>query len=135
MASVHYLAGGALLAMAAVVLYYAPRWDLRIEITGAAIRFSENVVETVPVELALGDIAEIRRVAEREDRKGLLTTFPEYHGFVEFETRAGRIYRMHDIFPGAFDDEVMRLGAHAGIKVAEFLPAADTSSAEDKASP
>jgi hypothetical protein len=118
--SVHYLAGCSLLALAAVTLYYAPRWDLRIETSESAIRFSENVLEVLPVELALADILEIRRVAEREDRKGLLAAYPAYHAFVEFETRAGRIYRMHDIFPETFDEEVMRLGAGAGIRLEDF---------------
>jgi hypothetical protein len=106
--------------LAAIVLYYAPRWNLRIEITGDAIRFSENVVETYAVELALSDIAEIRRVEEKEDRKGLLTSYPEFYPFVEFETRAGRTYRMHDIFEADFDGDLLRAAAEAGIRLDRF---------------
>lgn len=120
LATVNLLAGGAFLALAAVIFYYAPRWNLRIEVTEESIRFSENVVETVPVELRLADLAEIRRVEQKETRKGFLTTYPEYYPFVEFETRAGRIYRMHDIFGLAFDDEIIRLGRAAGVVLTAF---------------
>jgi hypothetical protein len=118
--TVHLLAGGLFLALAAVILYYAPRWNLRIEITSEVLRFSENVVETTPVDLALADIAEIRRVEEKYDRKGFLSMQPEYHPFVEFETRAGKIYRMHDIFGQEFDEEILRAGPPAGIRMDDF---------------
>jgi hypothetical protein len=120
LATQNLLAGGVFLPLAAVVFYYAPRWDLRIEITGEAIRFSENVLETYELELRLADIAEIRRVEEKEDRKGFLTTYQEFYPFVEFETRAGRTYRMHDIFDAGFDEEILRKGGAAGITVSAF---------------
>lgn len=120
LATVHLWAGSSMLVLALVVLYYAPRWDLRIEIEGDTIRFSENVVEIAPLELRLADIREIRRVSEREERKGLLSTYPEYLPFVEFETRSGMTFRMHDIFSEEFDDEVMRAGTAAGIHLADF---------------
>ncbi|GEM_PF-2160508 len=118
--TVHLLAGGAFLALAAVIFYYAPRWNLRIELTEDSIRFSENVVETVPLVLRLADVAEIRRVEQKETRKGFLTTYPEYYPFVEFETRGGRIYRMHDIFGLGFDEEIARLGKAAGVLMQAF---------------
>jgi hypothetical protein len=114
------LAGGVFLPLAAVVFYYAPRWNLRIEVTPASIRFSENVVETIAVELALSDIAEIRRVEEKNDRKGLLATYPEYYPFVEFETRDGRIHRMHDIFGAELDEDLMKAGKASGIELGRF---------------
>jgi hypothetical protein len=120
LATQNLLAGGVFLPLAAVVFYYAPRWDLRIEITGEAIRFSENVLETYELELRLADITEIRRVEEKEDRKGFLTTYQEFYPFVEFETRAGRTYRMHDIFDEGFDEEILRRGGAAGITVSAF---------------
>ncbi|MDB5103306.1 MAG: hypothetical protein JWP91_995 [Fibrobacteres bacterium] len=120
LATQNLLAGGVFLPLAAIILYYAPRWDLRIEITGQAIRFSENVLETYELELKLDDIAEIRRVEEREERKGFLTSYPEFYPFVEFETRAGRTYRMHDIFDEAFDEEILRRGGEAGITLSAF---------------
>lgn len=116
----HLLAGAVFLVLAGVVLYYAPRWDLRIEVTGESIRFSENLVEIHPLELRFADLVEIRRVSERLDRKGFLSLYPEYHPFVEFETRAGKTYRMHDIFPEAFDEEIFRLGTAAGVNVNDF---------------
>ncbi len=121
LATQNLLAGGVFLPLAAVILYYAPRWDLRIEITGSAIRFSENVLETYELELALADISEIRRVEEKEERKGFLTSYPEFYPFVEFETRAGRTYRMHDIFDESFDEEIIRRGSAAGIRLSAFL--------------
>ncbi len=114
------LAGAVFLPLAAVILYYAPRWDLRIEISPGSIRFSENVLETYELELRMADIAEIRRVEEKEDRKGFLSTYQEFYPFVEFETREGRTYRMHDIFDEAFDEEIMRRGSAAGITVSAF---------------
>ena len=63
---------------------------------------------------------EIRRVEEKEDRKGFLTSYQEFYPFVEFETRAGRTYRMHDIFDADFDAEIMRRGPGAGIDVSDF---------------
>jgi hypothetical protein len=116
----HVLAGGVFLVLAGVVLYYAPRWDLRIEVTPETISFSENLVEIHPLELRFADLAEIRRVSERLDRKGFLTLYPEYHPFVEFETRGGKIYRMHDIFTEDFDEEILRLGSAAGVEVKDF---------------
>ena len=126
LATQNLLAGGVFLPIAAVILFYAPRWDLRIETSPASIRFSENVVETFEVKLAFADIARIRRVEEKEDRKGFLTSYPEYYPFVDFETRAGRTYRMHDIFDADFDEEIMLRGPGAGIDVSGFLMDADT---------
>jgi hypothetical protein len=120
LATQNLLAGGVFLPIAAIMLFYAPRWDLRIEISASSILFSENVVETHELELALADIAHIRRVEEKEDRKGFLTSYQEYYPFVEFETRAGRTYRMHDIFDSDFDAEIMRRGPGAGIDVSDF---------------
>ena len=114
------LAGAVLLLPGAIVLYYAPKWELRIEVTEKAIRFSENVVETHPLELSLGEIAEIRRVEEKEDRKGFLSSYSEFYPFVEFQTRAGRTYRMHDIFDDDFDAEIERVGAASGIGLEAF---------------
>ena len=109
------LAGAVLILPAAIILYYAPRWELRIELDDLSIRFSENVVETHPVELLLRDLAEIKRVEEKEDRKGFLSTYSEFYPFVEFRTREGRTYRMHDIFDADFDTEITRLGTASGI--------------------
>jgi hypothetical protein len=120
LATVHLLAGLSLLIPAAVVLYYAPRWNLRIDVDGDSIRFSENVMEIRPLELRFSELAEIRRVSEKLERKGFLTGYPEYHPFVEFETAAGKTYRMHDIFTEEFDEEILRLGAAAGVKVEDF---------------
>jgi hypothetical protein len=120
LATTHILAGAVFLALAAVVFYYAPRWDLRIEITGDTLRFSENVLEVRPLEIRFADLAEVRRVSERLDRKGFLALHPEYHPFVEFETKAGKTYRMHDIFTDELDEEILRLGAAAGVKVEDF---------------
>jgi hypothetical protein len=118
--TVNLMAGAAFLLFAAIVFYYAPRWNLRIELTGDAIRFSENVVETYALELRLADLLEVRRVEEKEERKGFLSTYPEYYPFVEFETREGKTYRMHDIFGEAFDDELVLLAAAAGVRVSAF---------------
>lgn len=120
LATQNLLAGGVFMPIAAVIFFYAPRWDLRIEVSASSIRFSENVVETYELELALADIALIRRVEEKEDRKGFLTSYQEFYPFVEFETRAGRIYRMHDIFDAEFDAEILRRGPGAGIDVSAF---------------
>lgn len=120
LATQNLLAGGIFLPLAAVVFYYAPRWNLRIEISGGTIRFSENVVETYALDLPLSEIAEIRRVEEKEERKGFLTGSPEFHPFVEFETHAGRIYRMHDIFDAGFDEEIISVASPAGIKLDRF---------------
>lgn len=114
------LAGAVLILPGAIVLYYAPRWELRIELNERSIRFSENVVEIHPVELLLRDLAEIKRVEEKEDRKGFLSTYSEFYPFVEFRTREGRTYRMHDIFDADFDNEITRLGAASGIGMADF---------------
>ncbi len=120
LATQNLLAGGIFLPLAAVVLYYAPRWNLRIEVTPQTLRFSENVLETYALDLALSDIAEIRRVEEKADRKGFLTTYPEFFPFVEFQTKAGRTYRMHDIFDASFDEDILRVGAGAGIAMGAF---------------
>jgi hypothetical protein len=125
------LAGGVFLPLAAVVFYYAPRWDLRIEITGSTIRFSENVLEVHELELRLADIAEIRRVEEKEDRKGLLLAYQEFRPFVEFETRAGKTYRMHDIFDAGFDEEILRRGPAAGIALSAFSLPEDGEDGEE----
>jgi hypothetical protein len=114
------LAGAAFVLPAAVVLYYAPRWELRIELNERFIRFSENVVETHSVEILLKDLAGISRVEEREERKGFLSSYSEFYPFVEFKTRAGRTYRMHDIFDADFDAEMERLGRGAGIGLEGF---------------
>jgi hypothetical protein len=118
--TVHVLAGGIFLLLAAVILWYAPRWDLRIEVEGGGIRFSENLVATHPVDLRFADIKEIRRVAERLDRKGLFSSYAEYQPFVELETKGGETFRMHDIFGEDFDEEVLREGAAAGVRVEDF---------------
>jgi hypothetical protein len=114
------LAGACLLLPAAVILYYAPRWELRIEVNEGSIRFSENVVETHPVVVPLADLAEVSRVEEREERKGFLKSYSEFFPFVEFRTRAGRTYRMHDIFDADFDAEIERLAERDGIGLAGF---------------
>lgn len=135
LATQNLLAGGVFLPIAAVIFFYAPRWDLRIEISASSIRFSENVVETYDLELALADIAKIRRVEEKEDRKGFLTSYQEFYPFVEFETRVGRTYRMHDIFDAEFDAEIMRRGPGAGIDVSAFalIPDSDSESSAAQA--
>jgi hypothetical protein len=120
LATQNLLAGGIFLPLAAIVFYYAPRWNLRIEVTPRAIHFSENVLETYSLELALSDIAEIRRVEEKADRKGFLTTYPEFFPFVEFQTKDGKTYRMHDIFDAEFDEDIMRVGTQAGINLGGF---------------
>lgn len=120
LSTLHYLAGLPLFLLAAVFLYYAPRWNLRIEVGEASLWFSENVIDANPVELRLADLAEIRRVSEQEDRKGLLTTHPEYIPFVEFETRNGKVWRMHDIFPESLDEELVRVAAPAGVEVKDL---------------
>lgn len=114
------LAGAVLFLPGAIILYYAPRWELRIELNERLIRFSENVVEVHPVEILLEDLAEIRRVEERAERKGFLSTYSEFYPFVEFSTRAGRTYRMHDIFDSDFDAEMERLAAQGGIGLTGF---------------
>lgn len=118
--TVHYLAGTPLLLLAAVFLYFAPRWNLRIEVGEDTLWFSENVLDADPVELRISELAEIRRVAEQEDRKGLLTTHPEYSHFVEFETREGKVWRMHDVFPQALDEELRRVAAPAGVQMKDL---------------
>lgn len=120
LATQNLLAGGVFLALAVVILYYAPRWNLSIEVTSEALRFSENVLEIHPLELALSDIAEIRRVDEKAERKGFLITYPEYCPFVEFQTKAGRTYRMHDIFDASFDEDILKAGTRAGIAMDGF---------------
>lgn len=134
LATQNLLAGGVFLPIAAVIFYYVPRWDLRIEISDASIRFSENVVETYGLELAWADIAQIRRVEEKEDRKGFLTSYQEFYPYVEFETRAGRTYRMHDIFDSEFDEEIMRRGAGAGIDLSAFPPEAEAEASPSSGS-
>lgn len=118
--TVNMLAGAAFILPSLIIFYYAPKWELRIEINGDSMRFSENVLETRPVELALAGIREIRRVEEKENRKGLLSTYAQYHAFVEFETRDGTTYRMHDIFDADFDAEILRVGEAAGISMDTF---------------
>jgi hypothetical protein len=119
------LAGACLLLPAAIILYYAPRWELRIEVDERLIRFSENVVETHPVEVLLRELAEVKRVEEREERKGFLGSYSEFYGFVEFRTREGRIYRMHDIFDADFDAEIERLAESGGIGLGGFRQPAE----------
>jgi hypothetical protein len=122
---VNLLAGGVFLAVALLVFYYAPKWDLRIDLDAEAIHFSENVVETSGLRLNLVDVLEIRRVEEKETRKGFLGTYPDAYSFVEFETRAGKTYRMYDIFDEVFDDEMGRLGLAAGVRMDAFARIAD----------
>jgi hypothetical protein len=118
--SVHYLAGLPLLLLAAVFLYYAPRWDLRIEIGASSLRFSENLVDAGPVEISLADLSEVRKVMEDSGRKDMLTGHPQYMEFVEFVTRDGRIWRMHDVFPEAFDEALAEAASGAGAQVKDF---------------
>jgi hypothetical protein len=118
--TVHYLAGIPFLLLAGVFLYYAPRWDLRIEVEEDGIRFSENVVDTGPVVLAMADLAEIRRVSEESGRRHLLTGHSDIMDFVEFETRGGKTWRMHDVFPQALDEELARVAARTGVKVKDL---------------
>lgn len=120
LSTVHYLAGLPLLAFAGVFLYYAPRWDLRIEVGGEAVRFSENLIDAGSIELRLQDLAEIRRVSELVDRRGILNGNQEYLPFLEFESRSGKVWRMHDIFPEALDEELRRVGAAAGVQVKDL---------------
>lgn len=117
---VHYLAGVPLLLLAAIFLYYAPRWDLRIEFGEGGLRFSENVLDAGPVELKLADLAEVRKVVEDSGRKDLLTGHPQYMQFVEFVTRDGKVWRMHDVFPEAFDEALAEAAARAGAQVKDF---------------
>jgi hypothetical protein len=118
--TVHYLAGLPFLLLAGIFLYYAPRWDLRIEVGEGRLRFSENVLDTAPVELFLADLAEIRRVSEESGRRNLLTGHVDFMDFVEFETRSGKVWRMHDVFPEALDEELARLCAAAGVQVKDL---------------
>jgi hypothetical protein len=113
-------AGSAFLLLSAVIFYFAPRWNLHIELTPKTIRFSENIVETGPIEIPFSDLVEIRRVKEKEDRKGFFTLYPEFYAFIEFETHAGKTYRMHDIFSEDFDDALAEQGESVGIKVSGF---------------
>jgi hypothetical protein len=118
--TVHYLAGIPFLLFAAIFLYYAPRWDLRIEVAEERIAFSENVVDTAPVTVAVADLAEIRRVSEESGRRNFLTGHSDIMDFLEFETRGGKIWRMHDVFPEALDEELARVAARAGVPVKDL---------------
>lgn len=118
--SVNLAAGAVFLILAGVIFFFAPRWNLQIELTPKTVRFSENIVDTGSLEILFTDLIEIRRVKEKEHRKGFFTLYPEYYSFIEFETQAGKTYRMHDIFSEAFDDELVSHGASAGIKVKGF---------------
>lgn len=118
--TVHYLAGIPFLLLAGIFLYYAPRWDLSIEVGEDRIRFSENVVDTDPVAVDLADLVEIRRVSEESGRRNLLTGISDMMDFVEFETRGGRTWRMHDVFPEALDEELARVAARAGVQVKDL---------------
>lgn len=118
--TVHYLAGLPLLLFAAIFLYYAPRWDLRIDLDDAGLRFSENIVDAGPVELRWADLAEIRRVEEESGRKHLLTGHPESMVFLEFVARDGKVWRMHDVFPEALDEALSSAGSRAGVEVKEL---------------
>lgn len=117
---VHYLAGLPLLILAGIFLYYASRWDLRIEIGEASLRFSENLLDAGSVEIELADLAEIRKVREDSGRRDLLTGHPQYMDFIEFVTRAGKVWRMHDVFPEAFDAELARAAERSGAQVKDF---------------
>lgn len=118
--TVHYLAGIPFLAFAAIFLYYAPRWDLRIDVGDETLEFSENVLDERAVRLAWGDLSEIRRVAESREKGGFPLGQPDWMGFVEFETRAGKVWRMHDIFPDGLDEELLRRAAERGVQVQDF---------------
>ena len=118
--TVHYLAGIPFLVFAAIFLYYAPRWDLRIDVGDETLGFSENVLDEKAVRLDWTEIAEIRRVAERTEKRGFPMGQPDWMGFVEFETRAGKVWRMHDIFPEALDEELLRRAAERGVQVQDF---------------
>jgi len=130
---VNLLAGSLFLLLALVILYYAPRWNLKIETHENCILFSENVVETVAVKIFLNEVVEIRRVSEKETRKGFLTTYPEYHPFIEFEMRSGKIYRMHDIFDLKLDEELERWGSAEGVVLSRFPREGDDESDEPQA--
>lgn len=121
LSTAHYLAGIPFLLMAGIFLYFAPRWDLRIEVEEARIRFSENVVDTHPVSVELADLVEIRRVSEESGRRNLLTGLSDIMDFVEFETRGGKTWRMHDVFPEALDEELARVAARAGVQVKDLV--------------
>lgn len=118
--TVHYLAGLPLLLLAGIFLYYAPRWDLRIEVGVETLRFSENLIDAESMELRFQDLAEIRRVSELVDRRGILNSSHEYLPFLEFECRSGKVWRMHDIFPEALDEELRRVAAAAGVQVKDL---------------
>lgn len=123
--TVNIAAGSAFLLFSAVIFYFAPRWNLHIELTPKTIRFSGNILETSPVELPFSDLVEIRRVKEKEDRKSFFTLYPEYYAFIEFETQTGKTYRMHDIFSEGFDDALAEQGESMGIKVSGFTKVDD----------
>ena len=119
--SVNWIAGTPFIALGLVVLYFAPKWNLNIEFKDSKIFFSENVVEINPVELAYDLIAKVRRIEEKESRKGLLFTFPDSYAFIEFETYAGKVYRMNDIFGPEFDEEIQTQLAPLGTDLILFL--------------
>lgn len=118
--AVHFLAGVPLLLLAALFLYNASRWDLRLEIGADRLRFSENLVDTRAVEIPLADLAEVRKVTEDSGRKDLLTGHAQYMGLVEFVTRDGKVWRMHDVFPEACDAALAEAASRAGAQVKDF---------------
>lgn len=120
LATVHILAGGVFLIFAAVVFYYAPRWNLRIEIKACQMYFSENVVEMEPVTITFTEIAEIRRLEEKELRKGLLATYPSFYPYIEFEMKSGKTYRMHDIFDKDLDEAILHGVGTSEVKMEAF---------------
>jgi hypothetical protein len=117
---VHLLAAIPFLLLAGIFLYLAPRWDLRIEVGEDSLRFSENVVDAKPVEILLADLTEIRRVAEESGRAHLLTGVPDRMDFLEFETRGGKVWRMHDTFPDELDLALIEAAGRVGAQVKDL---------------
>lgn len=117
---VHILASLPFLLLAGIFLYYAPRWDLRIELGEHSLWFSENVLDQKPVEIALADLAEIRRVAEESGRANLLTGIPDRMDFVEFVAHSGKVWRMHDIFSEELDRALIEAAGLAGVQVKDL---------------
>ncbi len=118
--SVNWIAGSPFILFGLVVFYFAPKWNLKIEFKNSKIFFSENVVEINPVELDYELIAKVRRIEEKENRKGFLFTFPESYAYIEFETFAGKVYRMHDIFGPDLDEEIQNQLAPFGAELILF---------------
>lgn len=122
LATQHPLGGGVFLVIAAIIFYYAPRWDLRIEVSDRTIRFSENVVDTRELEIQLADISEIRRVEEHDKKRPFLSFYSDVRPFIEFVMRTGKIHRLHDNFDEDLDDAILEFGNRFSITVAGFSP-------------